>query len=40
VVTKDCGNITLELLDLPGGNSDLRATFAVEPMIINNQLII
>lgn len=40
VVTKDCGSITLELLDLPGGNSDLRATFAVGPMIVDNQLII
>jgi hypothetical protein len=40
VITKDCGSITLELLGLPGSNSDLRATFAVEPMIIDNQLII
>ncbi len=40
VVTKDCGSITLELLDLPGRNADLRAIFPVEPMIIDGDLII
>jgi hypothetical protein len=39
VLTKDCQNITLELLDVPGTNARLRATFAVKPMIINDQLI-
>jgi len=39
VLTKDCPSITLELLDIPGTNARLRATFAVNPMIIDDQLI-
>ena len=39
VLTKDCENITLELLDVPGTDARLRATFAVKSMIVGNQLI-
>jgi len=37
VLTKDCLNITLELL--PGTDARLRSTFAVKPMIVGDQLI-
>ncbi len=40
VITKDCGSITLELLELPGATSSLRAKFAVEPMIIDGEIIL
>ena len=39
VLTKDSPNITLELLDVPGTNARLRATFAVKPMVVGDQLI-
>ncbi|MDM7994477.1 MAG: hypothetical protein QUT30_02210 [Acidobacteriota bacterium] len=39
VLNRKCQNITLELLDVPGANSRLRATFAVKPMIVGNQLV-
>jgi hypothetical protein len=39
VITKESANITLELLDVPGTNTRLRATFEVKPMIVGNQLI-
>jgi hypothetical protein len=39
IVTKECPNITLELLDVPGTNARLRATFAVKPMIVGDQLV-
>jgi hypothetical protein len=39
VITKESPNITLELLDVPGTNARLRATFEVKPMIVGNQLI-
>ena len=39
VLTKECPNITLELLDVPGTNTRLRATFATKPMIVGNQLV-
>jgi hypothetical protein len=38
VVTKDCQNITLELLEAAGANSRVRAIFAVKPMIIDGRL--
>jgi hypothetical protein len=39
ILTKDCPSITLELLDVPGTNARLRSTFAVKPMIVDDQLI-
>jgi hypothetical protein len=39
VLTKESPSITLELLDVPGTNARLRATFEVKPMIIGDQLI-
>ncbi len=39
VLTSECPNVTLELLDVPGTNARLRATFAVKPMIVGNQLV-
>lgn len=38
VLTKECENVTLELLDL-AGTTKLRSIFAVKPMIINGELI-
>jgi hypothetical protein len=40
VVTKECPNITLELLDVPGVDSRLRATFEVKSMIVGDRLIL
>jgi hypothetical protein len=40
VITQECPNITLELLDITGANSRLRAIFAVQPMIVNGKLIL
>jgi len=40
VVTKDCESITLELLELAGANSRLRAIFAVKPMIVGGELVL
>jgi hypothetical protein len=39
ILTKDCPSITLELLDVPGTNARLRTTFAVKPMIVDDQII-
>jgi hypothetical protein len=39
VLTRDCTDITLELLDVPGTNARLRATFAVKPMIVDDRII-
>jgi len=39
VVTKDCENVTLELLEIAGANSRLRAIFDVKSMIVNGELI-
>ena len=39
VLTKESPSVTLELLDVPGTNARLRATFAVEPMIVGDQLV-
>jgi hypothetical protein len=39
VLTKDSPSITLELLDVPGTNARLRATFAVKPMVVDDQLL-
>jgi hypothetical protein len=39
VLTKESQNITLELLDVPGTSARLRSTFAVKPMIVDDQLI-
>ena len=39
VLTKECSNITLELLDVPGTSARLRSTFAVKPMIVGDHLI-
>jgi hypothetical protein len=39
VITKESPNITLELIDVPGTNTRLRATFEVKPMIVGHQLI-
>jgi hypothetical protein len=40
VITKECPNITLELLDITGAKSRLRAIFAVEPMIVDGKVIL
>lgn len=40
VVTKDCDNITFELLEVPGADPNLHATFSVAPMMINGEVII
>jgi len=39
VITKDCPNVTLELLNITAAITRLRATFEVEPMIVGGQLI-
>ncbi len=39
VVTKDCENVTLELLEIADANSRLRAIFDVKSMIVNSELI-
>jgi hypothetical protein len=39
VLTRESPNITLELLDVPGTNDRLRATFPVKPMIVGDQLV-
>jgi hypothetical protein len=39
VLNKESSNITFELVDVPGTNPRLRATFAVKPMIVGDQLI-
>ena len=39
LVSRDCPNITLELLDVPGADSRLRATFKVESMIVGDTLV-
>jgi len=40
VISKDCENITLELLEFAGAKSRLRATFTVKQMILGSELII
>ncbi|MBN2243745.1 MAG: hypothetical protein JW793_13750 [Acidobacteria bacterium] len=40
VITKECSNVSLELLDVPGTDSRLRATFDVESMIVDGRIII
>jgi hypothetical protein len=40
VVTKDCDSITFELLEVPGADPNLHATFSVAPMVINGEIII
>ena len=39
LITRECPNVTLELLDVPGTDSRLRATFNVESMIIDDRLV-
>jgi hypothetical protein len=39
LITRECPNVTLELLDVPGTESRLRATFNVESMVVDNRLI-
>ena len=39
VLTKDCENITLEMLGFTGADSRLRATFSVKPMMVGGELI-
>lgn len=39
VLTRECPDVTLELIDVPGTNARLRATFPVKPMIVGDQLI-
>jgi hypothetical protein len=39
LLTKECPNITVELLDITTAITRLRATFAVEPMVIGDQLV-
>jgi hypothetical protein len=40
VVTEDCKAVTFELLDVPGANPNLQATFSVDSMIINGKIVI
>jgi hypothetical protein len=40
VVTEDCNAVTFELLDVPGANPNLQATFSVKSMIVNGVVII
>jgi len=39
VLTKDSESLTLELIEVAGVDSSLRATFAVQPMIIDGELV-
>jgi len=39
LVTLDCRNITLEFLDVPGTDSQLRSTFDVKTMMVGDRLI-
>jgi hypothetical protein len=40
VLTKDCENITLEMLEFAGAKSRLRATFTVRQMLVGGEVII
>lgn len=40
VVTKDCRNVTFELLEVPGADPNLHATFPVAPMVVNGEIIV
>ena len=40
VVTEDCEAVTFELLDVPGANPNLQATFSVDSMIIDGKIVI
>ena len=39
VLTRDCETITLELLEVAGPNTRIRATFDVKPMIVGGELV-
>jgi hypothetical protein len=39
ILSKDCQQVTLELLDVPGTDSRLCSTFDVKPMIVGDQLV-
>jgi hypothetical protein len=39
ILSKDSGNVTFELLEFSGAKSRLRATFAVKPMIVDDELV-
>ena len=40
VVTEDCDAVTFELLDVPGANPNLQATFSVKSMVVDGEVII
>jgi len=40
VVTEDCDAVTFELLDVPGANPNLQATFSVKSMTVDGEIII
>ena len=40
VITKECSSVSLELLDVPGTDSSLRATFQVKSMIVGERIVI
>lgn len=40
VVTEDCDAVTFELLDVPGANPNLQATFPVKSMVVDGEIII
>ena len=40
IVTEDCDKITFELLDVPGANPNLQATFPVKSMMVDGEIII
>ena len=40
VITEECSSVSLELLDVPGTDSRLRATFKVESMIVDGRIVI
>jgi hypothetical protein len=39
LITRECPKVTLELLDVPGTDSRLRATFNVDSMIVSDRLV-
>jgi len=40
VVTEDCDAVTFELLEVPGANPNLQASFSVKNMIVDGEIII
>jgi hypothetical protein len=40
VVTEDCESVTFELLDVPGADPNLQATFRIESMVVDGKVII